>query len=287
MKVCLKCSSKIFSGEWKCQFCGWEPRTINSFPILAPNINNGTVDYPYHVHNQLVQIEEKNFWFLNRIELINSLFVNFFPEAETVFETGCGTGFVLANLARLHPNKFFFGGEGYVSGLNHARRRVPNAKFIQFDACNNTPFEDEFDVIGAFDVIEHLADDERALKQMHKALKRNGGIIITVPQHQWLWSNIDEKAGHKRRYDRKGLIQKITKAGFKINLITSFVTLLLPLMVVSRLIKSPKSQPQVELRLPRGINAAFVKICALERHIIKNGFSLPLGGSLACVAKKD
>lgn len=60
------------------------------------------------------------------------------------------------------------------------------------------PFEGEFDVIGAFDVLEHIEEDERVLGQLNAALRSGGGIIATVPQHQWLWSEMDTVSGHRR-----------------------------------------------------------------------------------------
>ena len=58
------------------------------------------------------------------------------------------------------------------------------------------PFEDEFDVIGAFDVLEHIKEDEQVLVQMHRAVKSGGGIMLTVPQHMFLWSEQDVQAHH-------------------------------------------------------------------------------------------
>ncbi len=76
---------------------------------------------------------------------------------------------------------------------------------LQFDACA-IPYKAEFDVIGAFDVIEHIEEDTAALTQMYQALKPGGGLLITVPQHRFLWSAVDEMSYHKRRYHRNELI---------------------------------------------------------------------------------
>jgi len=100
------------------------------------------------------------------------------------------------------------------------------------------PFEEEFDVIGLFDVIEHIEEDDLVLSQVNSALKSNGVVIITVPQHMCLWSAADEYACHIRRYSKYEIEQKITNAGFEILRSTSFVTLLLPALFLSRMQKS-------------------------------------------------
>ena len=74
------------------------------------------------------------------------------------------------------------------------------------------PYEAEFDVIGAFDVIEHIYEDAAVLQQMHRAVRPGGGIIVTVPQHRFLWSKQDEFSCHFRRYTRGELMSKVSCA---------------------------------------------------------------------------
>ena len=100
--------------------------------------------------------------------------------------------------------------------------------------ARKVPFQGEFDVIGAFDVIEHIDEDEDVLREMYSAIKPGGGIILTVPQHDWLWSETDVYAHHKRRYSRKELRSKVERAGFRVEYMTSFVSVLLPALMISR-----------------------------------------------------
>ena len=72
-------------------------------------------------------------------------------------------------------------------------------------------------------------------------------MVLTVPQHPWLWSRTDDFAHHKRRYVRKELLDKVTRAGLRVDYVTSFVALLLPLMLVSRML--PKSGPGMDEQL--------------------------------------
>ena len=106
-----------------------------------------------------------------------------------------------------------FGSEYLEEGLVYARQRVPTAEFTQMDArC--IPYESELDAIGAFDVLEHIEEDEAVLQQIYKALKPGGFVFITVPQHHWLWSAVDEYACHVRRYGANELHEKVRQGGF-------------------------------------------------------------------------
>jgi SAM-dependent methyltransferase len=150
------------------------------------------------------------------------------------------------------------------------------------------PFEEEFDVIGAFDVLEHIEQDGAVLCEMFRAVRPGGGIMLTVPQHPFLWSRTDEHARHKRRYTRREMIDKVRRAGFGIARATSFVSLLLPAMVVSRAAgrATRRADPLPELGIGAGMNAILTRVLAAERALIERGVSFPAGGSLLVVARK-
>jgi hypothetical protein len=112
-----------------------------------------------------------------------------------------------------------------------------------------------------------------------------------VPQHAWLWTKTDERAGHKRRYTRAELQAKIETAGFAILMMTSFISLLFLFMLASRWISiffenKLENKTLAGLRLPGGVNSIFINICTLEQTLIRLSVRLPFGGSLICVAKK-
>ena len=124
---------------------------------------------------------------------------------------------------------------------------------------------------------------------MHKALRPCGGIVLTVPQHPFLWSVADEHACHERRYTVADLKAKVKKAGFTPIRTASFVSFLLPFMMASRLMRRPSSKkydPFAELKINRLLNWVFECILKLEVILIRAGASLPFGGSLLLVAYK-
>ena len=293
MKICVQCSAEILSKNWQCSVCGYCPDIRNGFPVLAPEFTDGGAFYPVDAHDRLIKIEQGNFWFVSRNKLLQNLFIRYFPVVNNLkmIEIGCGTGFVLAGLAERFPSMTLFGADPYLSGLQYAKKRVPEAEFIQMDA-GISPFLEEFDVVGIFDVLEHIEDDRKVLQEIRKSLKPGGGLLITVPQHPWLWSSNDVRAGHRRRYTRKELTTKLKEAGFRIEKINSFVSLLLPFMIAGRFkaIIFPKRNTeniQVGLRLPHYVNSIFKLICSLEGYLFNLGMPFRVGGSLVCVAFKS
>jgi SAM-dependent methyltransferase len=156
--------------------------------------------------------------------------------------------------------------------------------------ARHIPHESELDAIGAFDVLEHIEEDEAVLQQIFKALKPGGMVYITVPQHRWLWSAVDEYACHVRRYDADELHQKVCGAGFEIIRSTSFVSTLLPAMYLSRLLKRNKMNVSMdamaELRINPIFNKLFEWLLNFELVLVRVGVSLPAGGSRLVVARK-
>jgi SAM-dependent methyltransferase len=168
--------------------------------------------------------------------------------------------------------------------LDYAHRRLPNVALVQMDA-RAIPFDAEFDIIGAFDVLEHVDDDAAVLRQMYAAVVAGGGVVITVPQHPSLWSAVDDFSHHRRRYTRSELTAKLEAVGFRIVRVTSFVSVLLPLLLVSRRSRQPLD-PERELRVANPINRVLSALLTCERFVISAGVSLPAGGSLLAVAMR-
>jgi ubiquinone/menaquinone biosynthesis C-methylase UbiE len=260
----------------------------DGYPAFAPEIPVGYNGFNAGLFDSLAKLEEGNFWFESRNRLLTWALGQYFPTAEIFLEIGCGTGFVLSNIQREFQHLSLFGSDIFSEGFTYAKNRVPQATFFQMDA-SQIPFEDEFDVIGAFDVLEHIEDDQAVLNQMYRACKHTGGIILTVPQHDFLWSYMDEYACHVRRYHARRLKTRVQRAGFKILRITSFISLLLPLMIISRLKKrdlNSEFDPTSELKINGSINTVLEKILDLERSLIRKGISFPAGGSLLLIARK-
>lgn len=288
MKVCLECTEVFSSERWFCPACSYEPVRLNYIEAHAPEFANSGGGFNPKYFEELAKLEGENFWFRARNKLIIWALLTYKPDAQSFFEVGCGTGFVLSGIAASHPDMSLTGSEIFLEGLSHAAARVPSAKFMQMDA-RHVPFVDEFDAIGAFDVLEHIEEDETVLAQLHSALKPEGVLLLTVPQHPRLWSASDEYACHVRRYTCAEIESKFRKAGFKILRSTSFVTTLLPAMMFSRYMqkKSKKAFDSAsELKINPFINGVFYTLMIFELIGIRLGLNYPVGGSRLIVARK-
>jgi SAM-dependent methyltransferase len=261
----------------------------DGIPIFAPALADTISGVNPAVFEPLAQRENNNFWFVPRNRLIAGLLGRYFPTAECIMEVGCGSGFVLSATAHIKPWRRLVASELHPSGLAIARARLGRrAEFVQMDA-RSIPAREVFDVIGAFDVLEHIEDDAAVLAAMYRALRAEGGILLTVPQHPWLWSSADECALHVRRYRRGELEQKVRAAGFSVLFSGSYTALLLPLMAVSRWAGSGGKSDSIgrEFELPTIANALLRAILQLEVTLTLAGLRFPAGGSRVIVAVKS
>lgn len=286
MKVCLNCDRRFELETWECPSCGRGP-AANRFLLFAPEQAEANDGFERQSFEHLARLEPTSFWFRSRNRLVAQLLRRYFPAAQRLLEVGCGTGFVLAGLREALPRLELVGSELYEAGLEFAAERLPGVELYQMD-CRRIPFDSQFDVICALDVLEHVEEDDVALAEFYRSVRVGGGVILSVPQHPRLWSAGDDYAHHKRRYRRRELVSKLHAAGFEIRRLTSFVSFLLPLMAISRARQRNLSSydPTTEYRAPRAADSVFEWTLEAERRLIGTGVSLPVGGSLFAVAMK-
>lgn len=287
MKVCRTCDQLHASSLEACPACGATPVRVDGFEADAPDLAHGGGGYDPTAFTYLARMEASNFWFRSRNRLIVWALGKYARRRESVLEVGCGTGFVLSGISERFPHAELSGSEIFVDGLKFAAERLPEAHLMQMDA-RSIPYVEEFDVVGAFDVLEHIREDEQALTEIHKALKPGGTMIIAVPQHAWLWGPADVHAHHERRYTGRELDQKVTAAGFEVLRNTSFVTLLLPLMAYSRWAqrRAEHYDPEGEFAINPFVNWVLELVLTVERFGIRCGLKFPVGGSRLVVARK-
>jgi SAM-dependent methyltransferase len=242
--------------------------------------------FPEEAFDYLASAESRHWWFLSRNRIITWVLENKVGSLINFLEVGCGTGFVTSGIATAFPALALEASEYFEDGLIYARQRVPQCRFRQLDATAMTE-QEAYGCIGSFDVIEHIDADECVLTNFNRALRPGGFLLLTVPQHPWLWSAADDYAHHVRRYTDKELKRKVLHAGFRIVYCTSFVSLLLPLMALQRL--SPRNQnynPDDEFKISPLLNAALYLVMQLELILLRLGLRFPAGGSLLLLARK-
>jgi SAM-dependent methyltransferase len=275
---------------WRCSGCGHLVPQAEGIAMFAPDLADTVSGIDPKAFDQLAELEAGHFWFVARNQLIVRLADKFFPDARRFLEIGCGTGFVLRAIAGSRRWERLVGSELHPAGLSHARKRLPSeVEFVQMDA-RDVPAAGVFDLTGAFDVIEHIADDEAVLRGLRAATQTGGGTIIAVPQHPWLWSRADEVAHHQRRYRRGELETKLRRNGFEVLFSSSFTALLLPLMAASRLKRQEKTKAGTtdedvyEIRNPV-LNRLLLAVLRAEVGMTLAGIRWPAGGSRIVVAR--
>ncbi len=288
MRLCPACLRPVHAPDWTCRLCGHRPQAAGEVLLLAPHLLGLPGTFPAEGFARLAAREDANYWFRARNRLIVWALRRHFPRLRDYLEVGCGTGYVLGAVEAAFPAATTVGSDAHVAGLEYAARRVRRSRLLQMDAAS-TLFRDEFDAVGCFDVLEHIEEDRRVLAQCFLALRRGGGIVLTVPQHPFLWSASDEYTKHARRYTRDELLGKLHEAGFRTLLVTSFVALLFPAMLAARARRRHLDagyDPDAEFAVGRIANALLEGVLDLERQLIRLGLRFPFGGSLLVVARK-
>lgn len=247
--------------------------------------------YPYE---NISTLEEEHFWFVVRNERIFKLIMNTLPSYRTArfLEIGSGTGNVLGFLYR---NGFFnlTGYEIEESGLEISRKTFPEINFEYQNILEPGSKSNQFDAIGMFDCLEHFLDETEPLENVRELLCPGGKLYLTVPAHDFLWSNIDELFGHYRRYTKRTLGQVLMKNGFVDVQQVYFMAPLVPLAFIRRRMKKyPVVNTEAEIAAlldeetslpPKFINALMLYLTRLE-HKVMGMRDLNFGGSILAVA---
>lgn len=301
MRICPKChagdpierGAKIWPKDWVCKSCGNRLSVDGDIVLAAPELANSISGFDPSDFDYLSVAELTHFWFVARRNLIVALVDKYCPAARSYLEIGCGTGNVISAVSEARQWERVVGAEIHPKGLNLARLRLPTSvELIQFDA-RRLPLAGVFEVVGAFDVLEHVAEDEKVLQQIKRALVSGGTVVLTVPQHPWLWSISDEIAHHERRYSLGELEAKLRHAGFIVEFSTSYTAFLLPLMALSRMLsrfvgreRDVREVARQEFEISTFTNSVLTRLLNAEVALTKRGMRWPAGGSRVIVAKK-
>ena len=256
-----------------------------------------TPTYDPGMYEKLARVEDRHFWFQARNRAIVAAFEQIRPRLEPgyrVLEVGCGTGNVLRALQAVVPEGHLFGMDLELQGLRYAARRSPASRLLVGDAAH-PPFGLGFDVIGAFDVIEHVDDDSNVLSQLGQLLKPSGFLILTVPADPRLWSYFDVAAHHRRRYRFDDLQAKLAATGYRVDYMTPFMTVLKPVLWAGRHVTARRGRTRsidaadlvdADLQVRPAIGAGLGLMLAPEVRFIRSRRRLPAGTSLLAVASR-
>lgn len=265
-----------------------EYKEIDEIKVFHSEIDDNHSDYNSKGLDNLFVQEEKHFWFIARKEFILQNIKNYILEDKKIIEIGAGTGNVSRYLMQ-NGYKDISVGEMHLNGLKYAKD-YGMKECYQFDLLD-TPFENEFDTVCIFDVLEHIQDDNLALQNIHKSLKTDGAIVLTVPAHVWLWNRDDAVAGHKRRYIKKELIDSLEENGFEVLIARYFFISITPLLYLRTIlnkddkanIKDKEYNGDISMNLV--LSTVLLFISRIENKINRLLPNL-FGGSLFIIARK-
>lgn len=270
---------------------------------IADNLEQGTdgiwlsrsrsaISYPDEGNLNCLSLEAGSFWFEHRncciLETVRS-----HPPGGTIIDVGGGNGYVTIGLqqngfpaALLEPG---------MTGVENAARRGVSALICS--TLEDAGFHPaSLPAAGAFDVLEHIADESLFLEEINRLLVPGGRFYLTVPAFKGLWSADDEYAGHYRRYTKESLSRSLVRAGFRVERMTYIFSILplpifllrvLPSRVGVRKQQAWESYTQEHSRREGLIGWLLRKILAWELAYLRSGRIIPIGGSCLAVAIKE
>jgi len=290
MIICPQCQEYILSEEsagYFCKTCGHEVLIENGIVFFHPEEKDSNIGMEACIFDDVVKFEEKHFWMSARRFYLRRIFNEFVKLEDAILEIGAGTGYVAKYLIN-------HGYRNYAIGDIHKRGLVLSGDYAyrhkyQFNLMR-TVFTEHFDVVGMFDVLEHISDDDSTVKNINKMLKKGGRVIVTVPAHMWLWSKQDAIAYHRKRYEIKELKELFLRNGFNILKISGFFFSLIPFMYLRKIINCDDGKiSDGDYRGRFKVNVVFNMLLKMMLHIemaVFKNCSSCYGGSIVLVAEK-
>lgn len=238
-------------------------------------------------YHEYAQADERHWWFAGRQRIVRDLIARSLPSGKRprILDVGCGTGGMLKLLAEFGETH---GLEPFPDAVAYSRERAGHLATIHEGGIpDGVPRGMSFDLVTAFDVLEHLADAVAALCELRAAIAPGGIFICTVPAFRFLWSRHDDINHHFRRYTRAMLKGELESAGYEVKYISYFNTLLFPPIAAARLLgrlRPERDSGDSDLGMPSpAINQCLSAVFGAERYLLRVA-PLPVGVSLAAVA---
>lgn len=243
-------------------------------------------------YSEYYALEDQHWWFVGRrrifLSLLDREFESRAADGRRALDVGCGTGTMLQHLSRYarvqgidaDPQAVAFCHE---RGLTDVRRVDSGA----------LPFADgSFDLVTAFDVLEHVEDDAGLLREMYRVANPGGVLLVSVPAYRFLWGAQDEISHHHRRYLARELRQRVTAAGFQLERVSYFNTLLFPAIAALRLgrrlvrRRGPQEvRSDFGLTPPGLVNRILARLFGMEAALLRR-MDLPVGVSVLALGRR-
>ena len=206
---------------------------------------------------KLAALEDAHWWYRERRHLLGKMIAGLRPG--TALDIGAAGG---GNTRVLRRAGWSVAALEYgADGAEVAAER--GLSVVRGDATALPVDDDSLDLVVAFDVLEHIVDHDRAVTEVHRALRPGGMFLIAVPADPKLWSEHDVAVDHVRRYTRETLGEVLERNGFEVTSMTSWNVLLRPVVALRRRKASGSDLETVHPVVNLGLRA----IVTVERYL--------------------
>ncbi len=224
-------------------------------------------------------IEQPDYWWYRaRADLLQTALGGFLGRPDIILDVGSADG----------PSVRWMRGDHRRIGIDVDPRGLIAGEGVCASALA-LPFADEtFDVVGAFDVVEHCEPEAQALNELARVLTPEGRLLMSVPAYQWAWSDHDIRAGHHRRYTEKRLVAAVETAGLVVQRSTYGFAAVFPLFVAERLarrLRRTSSEDPGLTSVPGGLDTILMGLSRVDSRVLRD-HDLPFGSSIFLAAVK-
>ncbi|GGB70853.1 LigA [Knoellia flava TL1] len=222
-------------------------------------------------------------WYLARTDLLHAALSTYAEGRTTVLDIGSADG---PSAGWLHD------GTRHLASLDIDPRGLGRNGVC--GSALSLPFADSsFDMVSAFDVIEHCDPEADALAEVARVLQPGGTFLMAVPAYQWAWTDFDVANGHFRRYTKRQAVSALERAGFRVERATYGFTSVFPGFLaerLARLLKERKHTSAVDVvevpRVPRALHHALLAATKVDESLLRRRVDLPFGSSVFVAATK-
>jgi SAM-dependent methyltransferase len=228
------------------------------------------------------EVEDRHWWYRGRWAVIEALLSHVrLPPRPRILDAGCGTG---GNLRKFGRIGIATGVEPSPEAVGFCRER--GLERVHQAGLESLPLEDAgFDLVAATDVVEHVAAEQQALRELRRVAAPGGILLLTVPAYMWLWSEEDVNLHHHRRYTKRRLERAVTEAGWEPVFSTYFNSLLLPPIALAKKLRRSGGDADLD-RTPASLDGPLSLPMRLEARLIRAGVTLPAGVSVGIVCRR-
>lgn len=240
------------------------------------------------MYEEMYRTDQFHWWFRAKREIVMGLAASCLSGSpgKKIIDFGCGCGMMLETMT---PYGTVTGTDLSPLALAYCANRF-TGELRQLDLSAPAEPWAAYDFGIALDLLEHIEDDAAAAKNILRFLRPGGQCIITVPAYQWLWSSHDENCMYKRRYTKKSLWALMSQAGFEIEYLSYYNTLLFPLAALvrslSKLMPFDRASSVENNSWNPVVNSILYHIFRLEKGRICHGRTFPFGLSLIALVKR-